>query len=289
MALDYHKLKNWPFEPVEHTYTEKDTMLYALGLGVGADPLDENQLKFVYEKNLQALPTMAVVLGYPGFWVRHPDTGVDWVKVVHGEQGLRIHKPLPPTGTVVGVTRVKSIVDKGAGKGALVVTERTVTDKQSGELLATLDQVTFCRGDGGYSANGQPNDTVQAPRPNVPETAPDVVVDLGTRPESALIYRLSADPNPLHADPVVATAAGYARPILHGLATYGIAGHAILKGCGEYVPARLKEINARFSSPVYPGETIRTEMWRKHEHVYFRARVVERDVIVLSNGYAQIS
>jgi acyl dehydratase len=289
MALDYHKLKNWAFPDVEQTYSEKDTMLYALGIGFGADPMDEAQLRFVYEKNLQALPSMAVVLGYPGFWAKNPESGIDWVKLVHGEQGLVMHKPLPAAGTVVGRTRVKSIIDKGQGKGALVISERTLIDKQSGGLLATLEQATFCRGDGGYSASGQPSDEPPPARPGPPAEPADAIVDMHTRPEMALIYRLSADPNPLHAEPAVAKAAGFARPILHGLGTYGVAAHAILRTWCDYDPARLTRLDVRFSAPVYPGETVRVEMWRRERRVFFRARVPERDTTVLSNGYAELA
>ena len=113
MAIDYAKLKAWSFRDVEQSYSEKDSMLYALGLGVGYDPMDEQQLSFVYEKNLKVLPTMAVVLGYPGFWMKDPASGIDWVRIVHGEQFLRLHRPLPAAGTVVGRSRIRALVDKG--------------------------------------------------------------------------------------------------------------------------------------------------------------------------------
>ncbi len=290
--IDYAALKARKFPEVEQTYTAKDTMLYALGLGYGYDPMDESQLQFVYEKNLKALPTMAVVLGYPGFWVKDPDSGIDWVRIVHGEQSLTVHKPLPAAGTVVGVTRIKAIVDKGQGKGALLFQERTIRDKATGDLLATLDHVTFCRADGGFSdkeGNGPSGgDAPPPPKPAVPDTAPDAVCDLPTLPQAALIYRLCADDNPLHAEPAVAKAAGFPRPILHGLATYGVAGHAILKTYCGYDPARLKTLSLRFSAPVFPGETIRTEMWKEGNRVRFRAKAVQRDIVVLSHGTADL-
>src|SRR5215217_7597740 len=124
MAIVYEKLLALKIPDVEHTYAPKDCMLYALGVGLGLDPLDEEQLSFVYEKNLKALPTMAVVLGYPGFWAKELDTGIDWVKLVNGEQGVTLHRPLAPTGTVIGRTRILEAIDKGPGKGALVYTER---------------------------------------------------------------------------------------------------------------------------------------------------------------------
>jgi acyl dehydratase len=284
MAIDYDKIKNWPFAEVEQTYTAKDSMLYALGVGYGHDPMDEAQLQFVYEKNLRVAPTMPVVMGHPGFWMMNPATGIDWVKLVHGEQALRIHRSIPVAGTVLGRTRVKAIVDKGKDKGALVYQERSIVDKASGAVLATLDHVTFCRADGGIGKS----DPTPPPPPIVPEGAPDATCDLPTLSQAALIYRLCADPNPLHAEPAVAKAAGFPRPILHGLCTYGVAGHAVLKTFCGYDPAKLTALSVRFSSPVFPGETIRTEMWRKDDTVLFRARVLGRDVVVLNNGAATI-
>ena len=146
----YDKLLALKIPDVEHSYGDKDAMLYALGVGLGHDPIDRAQLAFVYEKNLKVLPTFALVLGYPGFWVRDLDTGIDWVQIVNGEQGFTLHAPLEPRGTVVGQTRIIEVIDKGAGKGALVYTERKITDKASGELVATVTQTTFCRGDGGF-------------------------------------------------------------------------------------------------------------------------------------------
>ena len=285
MTIDYDRIKNWPFADVEQTYTEKDSMLYALGVGYGYDPMDEAQLQFVYEKNLKAVPTMPVVLGYPGFWMKTPAAGIEWMKILHGEQSLRIHRVLPASGTVIGRTRIKAIVDKGKDKGALVYQERTITDKASGELLATIDHVTFCRGDGG----GGKSDVAQPAPPAVPESAPDLVCDLPTLPQAALIYRLCADNNPLHADPSVARAGGFPRPILHGLCSYGVAGHAILKECCDYDPSRLTALSLRFSAPVFPGETIRTEIWRRSGTVQFRSRALQRDVVVLNNGVATIA
>ena len=144
MPIEYEKLKNRHFPPVEHTYTTDQAILYALGLGFGADPFDERQLHFTFEEEgFSAVPTIAVVLAHPGFWVREPDSGVDWVKVLHGEQGIQWHKPMPPAATVIGQTRIVDIIDKGAGKGALIYSEKTLTDKASGELLATTTSTTW--------------------------------------------------------------------------------------------------------------------------------------------------
>lgn len=284
MAIDYDKLLALKIPDAEQTYGAKDCILYALGIGLGLDPLNADELPFVYEKSLKVLPTMAAVLASPGFWLRDLDTGIDWVKLVHGEHSMVLHKELAGSGTLTSKTRVLDVVDKGEGKGAIVYSERTLFDKAGGDLIATIVQTTFCRGDGGFGGPPRPQRPVHA----IPERAPDLVCELPTRPEAALIYRLSGDPNPLHIDPAVATAAGFPKPILHGLATFGVAGHAVLKSVCGYEPARLASIAGRFSAPVYPGETIRTELWRDGAVVSFRAKVVERDVIAINNGRAEL-
>jgi acyl dehydratase len=246
--------------------------------------MNEDELAFVYEKDLKVLPTMATVIGHSGSLVRDRNTGIDWVMVVNGEQGFTLHRPLTGRGEVVGHTRIVDVVDKGAGKGALLLTERKINDKATGDLIATVTQTIFCRGDGGFG--GPPRQT-PPPHP-LPTRAPDTVCDFGTRPEAALIYRLSGDYNPLHADPAVARAAGFDRPILHGLGTFGVSGHALLKTMCGYDPARLISFSCRFSAPVFPGETVRTEMWRDGAVVSFRSSVVERDVIAVNNGRAEV-
>jgi acyl dehydratase len=289
MPLDYKKLLALEIPAVEHSYGPKDCMLYALGLGLGQDPVDADELAFVYEKNLKVLPTFAVMQGYAAYWLRRPEIGVTWEKVVHGEQGLVLHQPVAPQGSVIGRTCILDVVDKGAGKGALIYSERAISDKASGRLLATLTQTTFCRGDGGF---GGPKREIPPPHA-LPERAPDLTCDLPTRPEMALIYRLSGDVNALHVDPDFAKAAGFPRPVLHGLATFGVAGHALLKAVCGYDPARLTAMAGRFSAPVFPGETIRTEFWRDNDEdlgvVSFRVRVVERDVIAIDHGRAQVN
>lgn len=283
--MDYATIKNWRFDDVRHRYDEKDTMLYALGIGLGQDPLHAGQLRYVYEKDLQCFPTQATVLGYPGFWMSDPRAGIDWVRLVHGEQRLTMHAPLPASGTVVGKSRVTHVIDKGADKGALVITERTLHD-EAGAHLATLQQTTFCRGDGGFG-NG---DASPPALPAAPTRAPDRSCTLAAAPNAALLYRLSADRNPLHADPDVARDAGYPQPILHGLCTYGMAAHAIVKTWCDYDAARLTSLNARFSAPVYPGETLQVDMWRgESAGLQFIVRAAARDVVVMSHGTATIT
>jgi acyl dehydratase len=283
--MDYETIKRWEFPDVVQRYDKRDAMLYALAVGYGFDPLDVQQLRYVVEDQLLVAPSLAAILGYPGFWMRDEQTGIDWVRVVHAEQALTIHRPLAPAGAIVGRTRVKAIVDKGPDKGALIYQERTVTDEASGELLATVEPTNLCRGDGGLSRSDDPPE----PIPPLPTREPDDVCELPTLPQAALLYRLLGDVNPLHASPDAAVRAGFERPILHGLATFGVAMHAILRTYGNYDPGQLRHLSARFSAPVYPGETIRTELWRSDDAIRFRSKVVERDLVVLTNGLARLS
>ncbi len=284
MGIQYEKLLAFDIPEVEQRLTKRDTILYALGVGLGSDPADASQLRYVYEQNLQALPTMAIILGYPGPWHAKGDLGITRSHVVHGEQGLRIVKPLPVEGDITGKTRITGVVDKGKDKGALVMTECRVREKSSGDVVCTLTSTTFCRADGGF---GGPAGPVKPSHP-IPDTPPQHVCDLPTLPQAALIYRLSGDYNPLHADPAYAAKAGYKMPILHGRCTFSVAGHAILKTLCDYDSGRFVAMEGRFSSPVYPGETIRTEMWRDGNVVSFRSTVPARGVTVLNNGRAEI-
>lgn len=284
MPINTEALLRIDIPEVEQTLSKRDTILYALGVGLGADPCDEKQLRFVYEDGLKALPTMAIILGYPGPWHAHFDTGITRSHVVHGEQSFTILKPLPVEGAIVGKTRVTGVLDKGRDKGALVLTSCDVRDKATGATICTLTSTTFCRADGGF---GGPSGPVKPVHP-IPASQPDIVCDLPTLPQAALIYRLSGDYNPLHASPAYAQKAGYRMPILHGRATFSVAGHALLKSCCDYDSSRLKSMEGRFSSPVYPGETIRTEIWRDGNVATFRSTVPARGVTVLNNGRAEI-
>jgi len=284
MPLDPVRLLSLKLPDTEQHYTEKDVMLYALGVGLGHDPVEQRELPFVYEKNLKVLPTFPVVLGFNPFLLRDHDIGVNFEMTVHGEEHLTLHRAPAQFGTIVARHRILDVIDKGADKGALLLMERAISDKTTGEAIATIRQTVFCRADGGFSDEAKPSPPVHP----IPERAPDLVCDLATRPEMALIYRLSADVNPLHADPDVAREAGFPRPILQGLGTFGVAGHAILRSVCDYDPARLRSIAGRFSAPVFPGETIRTEIWRDSDAVSFRARVVERDAVAINNGRAEV-
>lgn len=284
--LDYRKTREFDSGEVRQPWAARDTILYALGLGFGSDPLDESQLRFVLEPQLVAMPTMAAVLASPGFWMRERrELGIDAMKLVHGEQSLWVHAPLPVEGSFVGRTRVTRVVDKGEGKGAIIHAEKYLSDEATGQHLATVESVYFCRGDGGFS-QGAGADEAAPPLPATPESQPEFTLSLPTRPEQALVYRLSGDRNPLHTDPAMARKLGFERPILHGLATWGIGARAIVSACLGGDPSRLKSLRARFSAPVLPGDTLRLEGWKHEGGAAFRMRAVERDVLVLTHGSA---
>jgi acyl dehydratase len=262
-------------EPGEFVYDEAFTMLYALGIGCGA-----GDLGFVYERKLRAIPTMGVLManGAGDFITRG---GIDFTRIVHGEQRLTLHRPLPPSGRMVTSARCLGVTDKGREKGAVLNIECTASDAASGELFVTSTMTLFCRGDGGF---GGPS-TGELPLRPTPDRAPDFEVALPTLPQQAAIYRLLGDRNPLHIDPAVARAVGFEGPILHGLCTYGIAARAILQACCDNDPAEIAHLEARFSAPVYPGETILTRIWREPHGAAYECLVQERAVTVIRNGY----
>lgn len=263
---------------VVQSYDQRDAILYGLGVGLGLDPTSLDQLAYVYEDGLKVLPSFAVVLGHPGFWPRDLDTGLDHARIVHGEQTLSLKRPLPSRATVTSRSRITGVSDKGASKGAVVGYERSLYD-ESGDLLAVVGQTLFCRGDGGMGCSGA---ALPRSEPD-PAGAPTGRAQTATSPQAALIYRLSGDLNPLHADPRAANAAGFNRPILHGLASYGAVAFAVLQATGRN-PDTMRTLDCRFRAPVFPGETLETSVWEDGDLCRFITRVVERDVLVLSNG-----
>lgn len=288
--VDYDAVKGWDFGEVRQAYSRRDTMLYALGVGLGGDPLDTQQLRFVYEKDLLALPTMACVLAAPGSVWKNPLSGVNYLKLVHGEQHLRLWKALPAEATVRARDRVMSLTDLGAAKGAIASIAREIFDADSGELLAESTNVLFMRGDGGFSEHTGVSDPRPKSLPAPPGRVPDIQTNLTSLPQAALIYRLSGDYNPLHSDPEVARAAGFPRPILHGLCSFGMAAHAVLKTCCGYDVSRLRSIAVRFTAPVFPGETLRFSIWRGDQQtLHFRASVEARQKVALDHGIAELT
>jgi acyl dehydratase len=292
VPIYYPDILEEELEPHTFSYTEKDVMLYALGIGLGADPMDERELAFVYEKSLKVAPSAATILSAAG---RRWD---DWLgptpkvppgrrlstpnmkMLVHGEQKLELHRPLPPSGTFTAHTRITGAFDKGPGKGAVTYNETVWTDA-AGDKVVTLTSSLFYRGDGGF---GGPSEGAPEPHPT-PARAPDKTVEITTRPDQALLYRLNGDLNPLHCDPTFAREAGFPRPILHGLSTYGISCRAMLQTWCDHDPNRIVSHQLRFSSPVFPGETIAFDMWREADGVAFEARIPERGATVIKNGW----
>lgn len=254
-------------------------MLYALAIGAAVRCPAES-LRFTYEARLEVLPTMAVVLASPGFWLAEPAYGVDWKRVLHVGQSLALLRPLPTAGTLVSRLTIEDIYDRGP-KGALLYSRRNLYD-ESGNLLAIEKRASLLGGDGG---KGGRKDAPIAPR-SVPDRVPDLRVETPTRPDQALLYRLCGDPNPLHADPDVAREAGFASPILHGLCTYGIVGYALLVALCNAEVRRFRSLECRFTAPVLPGDTILTEIWYDGTgRAGFRARAMERDTTVINHGH----
>ena len=278
MALNYEKLMGLKRSGDRFAYTDRETMLYAIGIGMSRDPYDQNELAYTFEKSkLKTIASMATVLQ------RVPllkDCGYDYTKVVHGEQRLTLEKPLEQEGEIVCDSRVVSAFDKGPGKGAIINTELVAKDAKSGAKLYTLTSTTFARGDGGF---GGPNGAGLESH-KLPDRKPDLTASAETRIDQALLYRLNGDRNPLHSDPELAKRVGFPVPILHGLCTYGTACRTILREVAKYDHTRIVGFDVRFSSPVYPGETILTDMWVDGKTVSFRCRLKERDVTVINNG-----
>ena len=278
MAIRPDVLLAHEFPEARQTYSRRDAILYALGVGLGANPTDPADLPFLLEEGLETLPTFAVTLGSPGMWIRAPQFGVDFAKLVHYEQAAAFHRPLPPEAEIAARARVMSVADRGPGKGAVVVVERRIDDAIDGEPYCTLQQTLLLRGDGGFG--GDPPE----PQPSViPDRAPDVVARFAVDPRAALIYRLSGDWNPLHADPDAARRAGFERPILHGLASYAIAGVVVARALGAS-PAELSALACRFSGVVMPGDELGFRIWREPSGAAFQAFVGERKA--LDQGFA---
>lgn len=282
--IDYKLLVGKTVDERETQFRVEDTILYALSIGFGADPTDLQQLRYVYEENIEALPCMSLVLGYPGFWLKDPQYQMDWPKMLHAEEAFEIHAPLPVAATVTAKTVLTQIIDRGKEKGAYLYSTKEVRTKENSQLLATVHSATVARGDGGFDG---PTGPVQKPV-EIPSRAPDLVCDLPSLPQQALFYRLCGDMNPLHADPAIARKGGFERPILHGRCTMGIAQHAIIKSCCDYQASRLRAMRVRFTAPFLPGETLRTSIWQDGSQVFFTATSLERGVTVLNNGRAEI-
>lgn len=286
-SVDPEKIVGYEFPRITYTYTERDVSLYALGVGAPADPLDQTELQFVYElsgEGFKVLPTFAVL--FPSRMIDEMLTGslpgmtYNPMMLLHGEQYLEIHEPLPTHATITCAPRVSAVYDKGSG--ALVITDVPCYDEQ-GKEIAFGQYSMFIRGIGGFGGARGTSETSEPPARD-----PDAVISETTTPKQALIYRLSGDTNPLHADPMMAALGNFDKPILHGLCSFGYAGRAVLKTFCDNDPARFKSIKTRFVKHVFPGETLVTEMWREGERVYYQTKVAERGTVALSNGVVEL-
>jgi acyl dehydratase len=291
MAIDYDDMMQSGATGLAARYDEKDVMLYALGVGFGRDPLDAHELPFVYENNgLKVVPTFASVINRgeaPPERQRMPQKSqINFALVVDGERRITIHKPLPPKCEVVADERYLDILDKGEGKGAVLIHERVVRETASNEKLFTIISSIFARGDGGFGGKPQGGPDLHP----IPERAADLVKECDTRPDQAFLYALSGDRNPLHRDPAFAKLVGFPRPILHGLCSYGTACRAVLSTVAQYQPERIRQFDVRFSKPVFPGETLVVELWQDGATISYRASVKERPgTIVLNNGLCELA
>jgi acyl dehydratase len=279
MALDYDTVMSKVETDLPFSYTDTETILYALGIGMARDPLDRKELPYVYEQGsqLKTVPTLATVLVPEMFPV---GLGWDYTQILHSEQRMHLYRPLPPAGDLLINKRVVDVFDRGPKLGALVLLEAEGRQANDDTVLFTMGCTIVARGDGGF---GGPNGKGIPPhRP--PRREPDLSCDIDTREDQALLYRLTGDRNPLHADPRRAAELGFERPILHGLCTFGVACRAVLQTICEYDHTLIEEFDARFSAPVLPGDTITTDMWQDGNVVSFTCSVKERDAVVLRNG-----
>lgn len=284
MPLNPRTLLEWPFAPVHQDYGRDDAIRYALSVGLGADPMDERQLAYLVADRKAVLPTFTTVLAVPGPWTADPRTGVTRGRLVHGEQAVRLFRPLPASAQVVSQPRVVAVSDRGVERGAVIHVERDLRDAASGELLARLHSASVCRGDGGFGGE----EVEPRARHEIPQRPCDVSIELPTARSAALLYQLNGDRNPLHTEPAYAARAGFASPILHGLCTFGMTAQALQGLLGDYRDDAIGEIGGRFSAPVIPGDTLRVDVWRQGDAASFRVWAVERGAKVLDNGLVRL-
>lgn len=283
MALDPDRLRSLTRRDLPFSWRAEQSALYALSVGFGRDETLTAEREFLLPSATQlAVPSMASVMSVNVF---EQDYGWNSQQMLHGAQRLKLHRPLTPRADMLADFAVEAIHDKGPNKPAIIVTRTAVRQAADNIPLFTLQSTLVARGDGGFDG---PTDDLPIPRP-VPARQPDLRHVADTRPEQAFLYRMNGDHNLLHVDPARARGAGFERPILHGLCTYGFACRAILATICQYDTTLIAEFDARFSAPVFPGDRITTLMWQTAEHVSFRCLVEKRDSVVIDNGYCRLA
>ena len=282
--MNVQRLLTHDFPVIEQSYDARFTSLYALTAGYGQDPLDEDQLQYVYGGNPKTTGSMALVLANPGFWQQEAWTGIDWVRCVLGEQRLTVHKPFPPSGHLISQLRVTDVVDKGKRFGALLYSQRTLSDAITGEHYATLSMMSICRGDGGSGRQSSTSTALPVP----PDRPHDFQCEMPTLYQHALLFDLHGIVNPIHSLPAIALKAGYPKPILHGICSFGLVHHGLVRQLGAYDADVIQDMAIRFRGPVYPGETLQVSAWLSDDrNVIFEVYAKERRVLAM-HGIAEL-
>lgn len=271
MTINPEAFRQYQFEEIHQSYDAKDAILYALGLGLGRDVNNEDELDYLLETQLKILPSFSVTMATPGQWIKDPIFGINFTKLVHSAQKTIFHNPLKPSARVKATPKVSALYDRGEGRGAVCIVERDIIDADDDTHYSTVQQTLLLRGDGGFGGTPAP----KTERVKMPDRDCDLKVSVTTSVRTALIYRLCGDWNPLHANPQIAKQAGFSRPILHGLASYGIAAWAIMKTTN----CDLSDLSCRFSGIVYPGDQLDFLIWNEGDHFTFEAYVGERRVL----------
>lgn len=280
LSLGHDELVGLELADIEYRYSPRDVSIYALGVGLGMDRVNSRELEFVLEEDIKVLPTFLYAAGYPGSWFKKQELGITWTHALNWAQNFVVDTLPGPDGHVRGVTKIVGAYNRDKGKGAVIVTRREIFDVPTGARLGAIENLVIARAN---VIDGAPIYTSEHSK--MPEREPDLVCDLQTSAQIGLLYRLSGDRNVIHSHPDMAKRAGFDTPILHGAATWGVVGHALLRTLCDYQPKRLRDIRVHFSAPVYPGDTLRTRIWHGAPgEACFQCFAVERDVLVLDRG-----
>ncbi len=285
-----HRVLDFVLPEAEQLLAPRDCMLYALSVGFGSDPTNPAHLNYVSELGSAVVPSIVLTAAAPGFWFKAPELGLDWARLLNVEQSVILAEPLPPPPfRLRSRSRVVSLEDKGPGRGALLAWERDLYAGATGKKVATVSSLVLLRGDGRERRTIKAGSHCRSVAASIPERPADIVAEVQTNANAGLLYRLNGPLNPLHADPAVARRSGFARPLLPGTATLGIACRVILEHCCAFDPARLRAFGAKLTAPVFPGDTLCHEIRLESGEALFRVTVPERQSVVLDCGRAQFA